>query len=1052
MIFLRLLIFLFFIFCSNSLFFAQDSPKKTTRELIHELAKLSPSKEKVDLFNQLGRDFRDKGFRDSSLIYAKKAKNLSERLQYEKGMTVAYLNLGVTYREMNVFSEAEKHLRLLLKISEKTGDEIGKGDGYDNFGHLFLAKEDTVKALENHLKSLEIRIKANDQYGIGNSNENIGYIYSSKHDFVHAVKYFEASLQNFQNLHDESRIALAAGNVGSQYYFIGNYQLALKHFYTSLKYYKSTKNLSGEIWTSNLIGNIYSDAGNYELALKSYKNALTISKEINEWWQTVESYILLGRSYMMMKNFPKAHAYLQKAKTLSVKMEDPLRVLISDFFIAETYREQKRVDLALKGFQLVYESALEQNSNQWKASSSERIGRLLYEKKKYSEAKKWLMTSLKLHQEMYMMRDLAANYLILSDVNKALGEYKEAYENHKEYVKYNNQVEKNDASKLAMKYEFKKKEEESRAEQEKKDALTDKEIRTKSIQRNTAIVGFTLMTLLVASLLYLFRLRSKKLAAERLNVELKRREIETVKETEKFKSRFLANISHEFRTPLTFINGHLELLKQNASKEDVVRYNEMENNGKRLLQLINHLLDLSKMESGQYELQFQNGNLLNEIQAHVQAFHSHALRLGIELTIEISESAKQQLNQKPFYYSSEALTTILVNLLSNALKFTPSSGTIYTSIDISENHLLISVADTGIGIPDNQLDKVFDRFYQVDSVNQRFQSGSGIGLAIVKELAIMHGGEVSVKNAPESGCVFSISLANMENHKDDSELNPVSTEEFVPLDLIEKSANREIEIETGTEELPLVLVVEDQEQLRKFICECLGDQYRYMEAENGIQGVEMAKEYLPDILISDVMMPEMNGVELCGELKNNDLTSHIPIILLTAKSDQEDKEVGLEIGADDYLTKPFSVAELKLRVRNILRLRQALRDKFVDGNIPLSNDLPELSQRDREFLQTLITATEGNLSNSQFGVNPLAEFANLSSSQLTRKLKSLIGQTPADFIRHIRLQKAIELLKNGMSISDVSWTVGFEDPSYFGKVFKKQFGVPPSEFEKIKTD
>ncbi|MNX85885.1 Sensor histidine kinase TodS [compost metagenome] len=522
--------------------------------------------------------------------------------------------------------------------------------------------------------------------------------------------------------------------------------------------------------------------------------------------------------------------------------------------------------------------------------------------------------------------------------------------------------------------------------------------------------------------------------------------MKAIKETEQFKSRFLTNISHEFRTPLTLINGHLELLKQLDDGKNSARYLEMENNGKRLLQLINQLLDLSKMESGQCKLRFSGGNILDEIRAHVQTFHSYADQLGVGLTMEIATPEK---TPDRFFYSQEALATILANLLSNALKFTPPGGNVHMHVKMNVDLLLIEVSDTGSGIPEQQLDKVFDRFYQVDENNDRFYSGSGIGLALVKELTALHGGDVSVKNVPEGGCVFTVSLANRKESGEGTEFSP-EPGKHLP-EQVDSVQNTDESIPLN-EELPLILVVEDQEQLRRFVCECLGVNYRYLEAPDGFRGLELAKESLPDLIISDVMMPGMNGIEFCSQLKNNELTSHIPVVLLTAKAEQSDKEIGLETGADDYLVKPFSISELKLRVRNMLRLRQQLRDKLAESPVAVTDALSGLNERDREFLQKLSERTTENISNTQFGVNPLAESVHLSSSQLTRKLKALTGNTPADFIRNIRLQKGLELLQNGMSITDVSWEVGFEDPSYFAKVFKKQFGVPPSETEKLKSN
>ncbi|UVD79858.1 response regulator [Myroides albus] len=244
-----------------------------------------------------------------------------------------------------------------------------------------------------------------------------------------------------------------------------------------------------------------------------------------------------------------------------------------------------------------------------------------------------------------------------------------------------------------------------------------------------------------------------------------------------------------------------------------------------------------------------------------------------------------------------------------------------------------------------------------------------------------------------------------------------------------------------------MLIIEDQPELRSFIVQNLGSQYRYEEASNGTDGIRLAKELLPDLIISDVMMPDTDGLELCETLKNNIATSHIPIMLLTAKAEQKDKLIGLETGADDYLTKPFSLQELKLRVKNILAFKALLRKKFNGNNLPTAEETPELNSRDRKFVDDVTVMVETNISNPQFSVNTLAEGIFLSVSQLTRKLKTITGKTPADYIRNIRLEKACALLKNGGSVADVAWAVGFEDAVYFSKVFKKHFGFSPSSIK-----
>lgn len=378
----------------------------------------------------------------------------------------------------------------------------------------------------------------------------------------------------------------------------------------------------------------------------------------------------------------------------------------------------------------------------------------------------------------------------------------------------------------------------------------------------------------------------------------------------------------------------------------------MEYSGQRLLQLINQLIDLTKLEKNKYQLYFKKANLLNESKNYIQAFYSLAEQRNINLTTEITDSAQAKFSRSDFAYSSETVASVFNNLISNAIKFTPSGENVKVKKDFKDHKLYISVSDTGTGIPEKDLPHIFDRFYQVVNTKPIYE-GSGIGLSIVKELALLHDGDAMVENNQNGGCTFTVWLCEGEI---------ISTTENSLIKIPEKLiTNFTMEEMTEGAEMPLILVVEDQLELRKFVVENLGNNFRFIEAENGKQVLELALEQLPDIIISDVMMPEIDGFKLTQKLKENEITSHIPVILLTAKSEQSSIIQGLETGADDYLTKPFSISELALRVKNRIRSQENLRNKFIGNTIPAVNDAPELNQRDRYFLERLNKIAHQNI-------------------------------------------------------------------------------------------
>jgi signal transduction histidine kinase/DNA-binding response OmpR family regulator len=554
---------------------------------------------------------------------------------------------------------------------------------------------------------------------------------------------------------------------------------------------------------------------------------------------------------------------------------------------------------------------------------------------------------------------------------------------------------------------------------------------------------------LFALTLFLFwkRYQNRILAEQRLETE--RQKAMAILELDQVKTRFLANITHEFRTPLTLINGHIERLKSQGHFPDAaVQFGEMERNSSHLLQLINQLVDLSKLESGELKLKLTPKDILNDLRVFVFSFNSYAELKNIHLHLELDPATEQRLLNQKLCYDENVLLTIVNNLLSNACKFTEREGTIVFSFRVEEPALRIHirVSDTGPGIPPEELPKLFDRFYQSDSSMVRSYEGSGIGLSLVKELAILHGGGVSVESQLGVGSTFHVWLQASEAGEEETEASNASVARQRGADRTETS-----NVASEQEELPLLVLVEDHPDLRRFIRESLGEGYRFAEAVNGAEGLQLASHSIPDLVISDVMMPEMDGFAFCSELKKQTLTSHIPVILLTARVGLDDKLTGLERGADDYLTKPFSARELRLRVHNMLTSRRSLLEKHglrQDKQKIAAAALPGESV----FVGQLVDAITRHMSEPTLAVEGLAEAMNLSSSQLQRKLRAICGKSVQKLIQEVRMENAIELLASGQkNVSEVAFIVGYDDPGYFSKVFKKNFGFLPSERERIKT-
>ena len=519
-------------------------------------------------------------------------------------------------------------------------------------------------------------------------------------------------------------------------------------------------------------------------------------------------------------------------------------------------------------------------------------------------------------------------------------------------------------------------------------------------------------------------------------------------ELDNTKTRFFANISHEFRTPLTLILGPLKDMYEGTFRGDrKAVFGVMIRNGQRLLNLINQLLDISKLEAGKMQLQVMETDLVILLRHIASAYESLAIDKKIKYFFY------PEMQELMVYADPEKIEKIVHNLLSNAFKFTPARGEVILYLKTQENRwALISVKDTGSGIPTEKLDKVFDRFYQVDSSQTRTHEGSGLGMALAKELAELHHGHITVESKEGKGTTFTVWLPLGKAHlrpqeiKDTVEVEHpkrVPVDQLKAIEVVEEEDKATLVAENNN---PLILVVEDNADMRHYIRSILENHYQVREAENGKEGILRAQEWMPDLIISDVMMPEMDGFRLCERIKIHELTSHIPVILLTAKADRQSKLTGLETGADDYLAKPFDAQELQLIVRNRIEERRKMRERFGKEIILEPNQI-SITSLDEKFLRKVLDIIEEHMADEDFTIEDLSKEAGYSQVQFYRKLKALSDQSPSQFLRTIRLKRAAAMLQQKSdTISQIAYGVGFNNLSYFNKCFKEQFGMTPGQY------
>ncbi len=515
-----------------------------------------------------------------------------------------------------------------------------------------------------------------------------------------------------------------------------------------------------------------------------------------------------------------------------------------------------------------------------------------------------------------------------------------------------------------------------------------------------------------------------------------------------FKERLFTNISHEFRTPLTLILGPLDDLLQRKKLENTVEKSLrlVQKQSKRMLRMVNQLLDFQKAEAGSIKLSLQPGEIVSFCHDIYILFMDEANRRNIEYTFKAEEKYLS------FNFDHNKLEIIVFNILSNAFKFTPNGGSIHFTVKKYINQQCeIRVLDTGKGIPINELEKIFERFYRGREEDATTISGTGIGLSFVKELTELHGGSIVAESDGVNGSVFTVVLPSLV--VTDAILNMSADIMHQAIQSIDTNINYDNMNEENDQlnqeqDQPIILVVEDESDMLQYVYEILSPSFKVVTATNGKEGIEKAFETIPDLIVSDVMMPEVDGIELCRRLKSDKDTSHIPIILLTALSDMEHHLQGIREGADVYLPKPFNSQLLLVHIHNLINSRNTLKD-FYAKRIFLGTGNFEIKTFEEEFLVKLMKLVEENISNSNFNNDDLANLMFMSRSTFYRKLKAVTGMSGNEFIRTARLNFASKLLESGnYSVTEAAFEAGFNDIKYFRKRFQDQFGVNPSEFRK----
>lgn len=530
--------------------------------------------------------------------------------------------------------------------------------------------------------------------------------------------------------------------------------------------------------------------------------------------------------------------------------------------------------------------------------------------------------------------------------------------------------------------------------------------------------------------------RTAELAERTAEVEEQARQLE---ELDRLKTRLFANLSHEFRTPLTLLLGPIEDALEGRTDDLTPHLPTMRHNARRLLGLVNQLLDLAKLEAGAMVLRREDADLAALARGVSAAFAGQAEREGIGLLFDAPAGGLAAS------VDAGQIETVLTNLLANALAFTDRGGKVRVVVAREGTEAVLSVEDTGRGIPADAIPHVFDRFRQADESATRTHGGTGIGLALTKELTELHGGTIGVESAAGFGTRFTVRLPLT----DAPQLAPVSEPEALATPSpapAEGDRQPDEPVPSPEDDRPLVLIVEDHADLRAFVRGHLAERYRVVEAADGRAGLETARAHRPNLVLSDVMMPEMDGVALTRALKADPALSDVPVVLLTAWADEASTLGGLAAGADDYLAKPFSPGELLARVDNFITARRRLRERYSDEVVVGPSEIV-VPSAEAAFLQRVRDVAEAHLAEPDFGVDALAAEVGLSRRQLGRRLRAALDTSPGAFLRELRLQRAAQLLEQEAgTVAEVAYAVGYRDPDHFSKQFRKAYDVTPSGY------
>lgn len=905
---------------------------------------------------------------------------------------------------------------------------------YYQLGEIHIRQGDREEALTKFEKGLELAEKIEDKMLIAQGNYNLSFYYEVERDYERAIGLLDTALELFKQLDKKRNMAFSYTSYGRIYQKISNYDKALEMNFQSLQINEELGNTSGISVVKTNIGMLYQLTSNYADAMDYFTSARAIDSLNNDLEGIFINTLNIGVIHQRTGNYEEALVSYQHALDLvrQLKYEEDEALLLGN--MGTTLRQMGRYEEALEKLF----SSLTLLGNKYDNSSNlNAIAQTYLELQQPNDARIYALDAIAAAKTFHNLKHLHQGYLNLSTALEKLADFDaslKALQNANIIRDSITLLEgRRQMEELKISYETDQKEQTI-------ELLTLKN-RASELQRRNFLIFGLLIVIILLLLVY------SQMTISRKNREMFEKEHGIAK----MKSRFLANISHEFRTPLTLILGPIQLLRQNSKDAKMdLHLHAMEKSANRLLELINQLLDLSKVEAGNLTLDLKGGDIVTTVKGVTMNFQSMAETKKTDLQV------KSAFDSLEMQFDKEKLETIIINLLTNSFRYTPEGGSIKVHMDVvgktkNAKKCRISVVDNGEGISEQDIKYVFERFYHDNDNKTGLYEGSGIGLALTKELVELHKGTIEIFSAEGKGTEVVIHLP-IKDVKDQSSISTEQVDDKLIVTPIIVDQTDHVELTTTHPvkeiEQPTLLVVEDSKDVMRYIKDILDDTYRILEAYDGERGTELAYEHIPDVVISDVMMPKKNGYQVCDSLKSDERTSHIPIILLTAKVSLDDKLEGLQAKADVYLTKPFAPKELLQQIKNLIDIRGALKERYRRYLVLKPTEVI-VNSIDEKFLKKLMKVVEDNIADENFNMDKLGQEVGMSRSQIHRKLHALTNQSTTEFVRSYRLNRAMDMIRQKAgSISEIAFLVGFQDPSYFSKSFQQQFGQLPSQVKK----